>query len=245
MPRSRPHDSATDPPDDGAGPPRPRTPSGGDSGSVAKAQAWTFAVLQQGRIGASRQTPATRAAEITSRHLPPTPDDLELSFWEQQHAKLGDNPPRFNVAANDAAHGSYEAHKAHTLSHHGPTIPLRRDTSRRTIEGRIYNDAEWGRAANGSFKWNDHTTMHRVINDYVQENWRRIRFDLATGGLHRGVFNAGHAVGEGFVNNGMFGAGPPQAQYAVTSTVRITIRLAPGTDPPQPYIVTAFPTGLG
>ena len=67
--------------------------------------------------------------------------------------------------------------------------------------------------------------------------------DLALQGSHDGAFNAGHRVGEGFYNEGMFGVGPRQARYTATSLVRVAIDTVPGSDPPQPFIVTAFPAG--
>jgi hypothetical protein len=42
----------------------------------------------------------------------------------------------------------------------------------------------------------------------------------------------------------MYGAGPRAARYAATSFVTIRIKLVPGSDPPEPFIVTAFPAGL-
>ncbi|GIF21329.1 hypothetical protein BJ973_005223 [Actinoplanes tereljensis] len=239
MPRSRPHDSGTDPPGS-VGQRRPHR-SGGDSGSVAEAHDRVLAALKRGRIGESHQT-TSGTAETTAPPRPQTPDDLELSAWEDEYAKFGDEPPKFNLAANDQAH---QGHNAHTLDNHGPDALLRRDPSQQTIEGRIHNDTGWGKAANGSFKWIDHTTMHRAINKYVRENWEQIRNNLAIDGEHSDVFSAGHAIGEGFVNKGMYGAGPREAQYSVTSTVRILIRVAPGTDPPEPFILTTFPSGLG
>jgi len=43
---------------------------------------------------------------------------------------------------------------------------------------------------------------------------------------------------------GCTGSGPRDSQYAATSLVVVRIRLVPGSDPPQPFIVTAFPAGL-
>ncbi|HEX5204431.1 MAG TPA: hypothetical protein VFW27_31285, partial [Actinoplanes sp.] len=153
---------------------------------------------------------------------------------------LGDEPPRFNIAANDAAHD-----EAHTGDHHGPQIPLQHIPGVKTIEGRIYGGHGWAEHKNGSFKWDNFAIMHRTISDYVNEHWELIRTNLAMNGRHRAVFDAGHRVGEGFVNRGMGGAGPRQAQYMTTSVVRILIRVVPGSDPPEPFIVTAFPAGLG
>ena len=155
---------------------------------------------------------------------------------------LGDEPPEFNIARNDAA---YKDDGAHAGDRHGPDIPLRRDPANqiRTIEGRIYGDEGWDRPDNYSMRWTDHTTMHREVNNYIRENWAQIRSDLALQGSHDGAFNAGHRVGEGFYNEGMFGVGPRQARYTATSLVRVAIDTVPGSDPPQPFIVTAFPAG--
>jgi hypothetical protein len=233
MPRSRPHDHADDPPDAGGGPPRPHSSGGRGAGSLAEAQEKTVTIAQRGRVGESRQTPTVSAAR-------PTADDIQLVSWQDRYTKLGDEPPRFNVARNDAAHS-----RSHTVERHGPDIPLQRDPAEKTIEGRIYGDTGWPASQNGSFKWNDPSTMNRTINDYVRSNWEQIRYELATDGLHVNVFDADHAIGTGYVNKGMYGAGPVQSRYAVTSTVRIRIQVVPGTDPPVPFIVTAFPTGLG
>jgi len=145
------------------------------------------------------------------------------------------------VARNDAEFGD---EGAHTLDRHGPDIPLPRDPNTKTIEGRIFGDNPW-RRENSSFKWTDHTTMNRTINDYISRNWDAVRHDLAITGSHEGVFDAGHRVGVGYFNKGMYGAGPRQAQLWSTSVVKIRLRLVDGSDPPQPFILTAFPAALG
>jgi hypothetical protein len=208
----------SDPPGE---PRRHHTPTGGDVGGVAGAERAVAQTFERGRPGA---------------------DDLELKRWEQTRDRLGSEPPKVNVGYHDVRH---EFNKAHTDRDHGPTIPLRRDPSVKTIEGRIYGDEGWPRPANGSFRWSDPSTMNRTINDYVSRNWERIRNNLAIAGEHEDVFDAGHRVGEGFVNRGMYGAGPRVAQYGTTSVVRIVIHLVPGSDPPEPFILTAFPTALG
>ncbi|WP_306210363.1 hypothetical protein [Actinoplanes sp. RD1] len=154
---------------------------------------------------------------------------------------LGSEPPTFNIARNDDAHRD---NGAHTIDVHGPQLPLRRDPARRTVEGRIYGDHDWDKPANWSLRWTDHTTMNREINDYVRQNWEEIRSNLAMEGTHTGAFSAGHRVGEGFYNDGMFGVGPRNARYTVASIVRVAIDLDTGADPPQPFIVTAFPAGI-
>ena len=218
---------------------RPRDPSGGTPRrrpvrSIAEGQDSVGATIPHGHAtpdaGPPANPPATR------------PDD-ERARTIDVYKRLGDTPPTFNVARNDAAFGDSEG--AHTLKHHGPDVPLHRDPAvPRTIEGRIYGDGQWSRSENWSYRWTDHTTMNREINRYVRENWEKIRNDLATEGTHSGAFNAGHRVGEGFYNDGAYGAGQRQSRYAAASLVRVSIDLVPGSDPPQPFLVTAFPSGI-
>jgi len=246
----RPHHGGGDPPDDaappphesgGAGPPEEpphrRTGAGPDPGGVAGGERAVAHAFQRGR-------PSTGGgAETPRRSGPPHADDIQLSRWEHAYDQLGAEPPTFNVEANDAAHGT---DGAHTKDNHGPQIPLRRTAAGvRTIEGRIYGDRGWDRPQNGSLKWDDPSTMNRTINDYVRHNWEKIRNDLAMGVKHRAVFDAHHRVGEGFVNKNMGGLGPREAQYATTSVVRIIIAVVPGSDPPEPFIMTTFPSALG
>ncbi|MFF5292827.1 hypothetical protein [Paractinoplanes globisporus] len=167
---------------------------------------------------------------------------MALAEIMDRHAKLGDQPPAFNIADND---DTYQAHRAHTTNRHGPDIALPRDLSRKTIEGRIHGDAGWEKSASASHRWINYTTMNREVNRYVRENWPKIRDDLAIDGFHENLFDAGHRVGEGYYNKGMYGAGPREAVYSETSLVRIRIKIAPGTDPPEPFIVSAFPAALG
>jgi hypothetical protein len=230
-PRGHHHDSGDD------GPPEPRRHAaggvGGGAGSVAQAQEIAAQVAQRGRAGAN-----TGGGETTHT---PSPDDVELAKQMDRYEKLGGEPPKFNVANNDAL---FRGDGAHTSERHGPDVPLRRDAASRTIEGRIYGDSPWTRMENFSHRWTDPSTMNRTINDYVRENWEDIRSNLATDGVHRVKFDAHHRVGEGYFNVGMHGAGPRQSRYSTTSFVSLTFRLVPGSDPPQPFIVTAFPSGL-
>ncbi|MFF5082393.1 hypothetical protein ACFY36_35550 [Actinoplanes sp. NPDC000266] len=170
----------------------------------------------------------------------PTAGDVEMAAVMRRYEQLGDEPPRFNIAENEAAH-----RRAHTLDHHGPDIPLQRHLGPKTVEGRIYGDGEWNDAVNASLRWTDPSTMHREINGYIQQNWSRIRDDLALEESHDGLFNAGHRIGEGYYNNGMYGVGPRQAEYITTSLVRIRIKLVKDADPAQPYLLTAYPAALG
>jgi hypothetical protein len=197
---------------------------------VSQAQEAVGAAARAGRAGAG-----PRAAPSA-----PHPDDARLGRIMKVYERLGDEPPDVNIARNDAAH---QGDGAHTVDRHGPDIPLRRDPALRTVEGRIYGDVGWARPDNWSLRWTDHTTMNREVNTYVRENWEKIRTDLAVEGVHSGAFDAGHRVGEGFYNDGMFGAGPRQARYTAASLVRVSIDMVPGSDPPQPFIVTAFPAG--
>ncbi|MEV6849801.1 hypothetical protein [Actinoplanes sp. NPDC051411] len=174
------------------------------------------------------------------RHVPSS-DEVELAEKMDRYEKLSDQPPKFNVANNDAL---FRDQDAHTVERHGPDVPLQRDPTTRTIEGRIHGDSPWAKPENFSHRWTDPSTMNRTINDYVRENWEEIRSNLAMDGVHRDKFDAHHRVGEGYYNVGMYGAGPRQSRFSTTSFVSITINLVPGADPPQPFIVTAFPSGL-
>jgi hypothetical protein len=200
---------------------------------VAQGQEMLAEVARQGRIGAN-------TGDVQSTRTP-SPDDVELAKHMDRYEKLGSEPPRFNVANNDAI---FQGDGAHTSVRHGPDIPLQRDPATQTIEGRIHGDSPWPKAENFSHRWTDPSTMNRTINDYVRENWEDIRSNLATDGVHRAKFDAHHRVGEGYYNVGMHGAGPRQSRFSTTSFVSLTIRLVPGSDPPQPFIVTAFPSGL-
>ncbi|PRY20563.1 hypothetical protein [Pseudosporangium ferrugineum] len=158
-----------------------------------------------------------------------------------RYDRLGDEPPRFTIAGNDRAHGDIGAH---TIDRHSPDIPLPRDPGAKTVEGRIYGDTGWDRPESWSYRWTDPSVMNRTVRDYVRDNWEAIRSDLAMFDTHEGRFDARHRVGEGYYNSGMYGAGPRAARYAETSFVVVRIKVVPGSDPPQPFIVTAFPSGL-
>jgi hypothetical protein len=164
-----------------------------------------------------------------------------MAIYEQ----LGDEPPQFDIAANDAAYGDLPSGGAHTERNHGPDIPLQRDpdpqSGNPTVEGRLQKDPPWKYQENASYRWIGPSTMNSTVNDYVRDNWEQIRSDLATEGEHKALFNAGHAVGEGYFNPGMHGVGPRDSQLHVTSLARILIKLVPGSDSPTPYVVTAFP----
>lgn len=178
----------------------------------------------------------------------PLSQEAELADVMRRYNLLGDVPPKFDIAENDAR---YLAEGAHTLDRHGPDIPMERDPAlshdptAKSIEGRIYGDAPWRNAENRSFQWIDASTLKHEVNAYVQQNWEMIRSDLAMQKLHLAFFDAGHRVGRGYYNKGWYGAGPREAVYAETSLVRIRIRIDENTDPPQAFILTTFPSGLG
>ena len=234
-PRGRSDSAAPAHPDHDPTSPRVRGVGGG-AGDVDQAQ---DAVADRFRVGKARLEPST-TQRIDTAASAPTPDDVELSAIMDRYERLGDEPPKFKLVANDMANST-----AHTLDRHGPDIPLAHVPGVKTIEGRIYGEHDWRRPENQSFKWLDHSTMHEEINNYVQRHWTTIRSDLALGeSPHEAVINAGHRVGHGYYNSGMYGAGPRDSQFTATSFVRLRIELVPGSDPAQPFILTAFPSGL-
>ena len=192
--------------------------------------------------GLAQVTEAETANAIKPAN-PPHPGDLKLQEITERYELLGDKPPRINIANND---DTYEKIGAHTVDRHGPDIALPRDpnAASKTIEGRIYGDAPWKREENWSYQWIDEPTMTKTVRDYVRENWETIRSDLALAAEHESSFDVGHLVGRGYYNSGMTGIGPRAAQYGETSLVRIRIKLVPGSHPPVPYVVTAFPAGI-
>lgn len=167
--------------------------------------------------------------------------ELEMREIVATYERLGDVPPTLDLSAND---NQYATNGAHTIERHGPQIPLDRNPSVRTIEGRIYGDPPWPGPENWSYRWSDPATMNRTVNNLIRENWETIRSDLAMYGRFRGAFDFGRVIGEGYFNSGMHGTGPRQATYAPTAFVQLTLRLVPGSDPPEMFIVTAYPSGV-
>jgi hypothetical protein len=156
----------------------------------------------------------------------------------RRYHQLSGELPDFDLADNDAAHGG---RGAHTIDRHGPDIPLQRDVSTKTIEGRIYGDPPWSTKATRSYKWTDLSTMNRAVNAYVKQNWEILRADLALRQFHEGIFDAGRRLGRGYYNSGMFGAGPRQARYGETSLCMVRVCLVPEPDSAVPFILSAFP----
>jgi hypothetical protein len=162
---------------------------------------------------------------------------------ERLYDEMGDTPPRFDLRQNDAAWGTQGAH---TLARHGEDVPLRRADAppgSPTVEGRIYGDRPWDGTQNYSYRWLDHTTMNDTVNQYVQDNWDTIRSDLLTEGRHHGWVDTGRAVGEGFYNSGMWGAGPRNAVASQTSFAEVTIVPGNPWDPRSVFVLRAFPSG--
>lgn len=156
---------------------------------------------------------------------------------------LGETPRKISIAENDNA---YSGVNAHTGKHHGGNTIMERagaPVGVRTVEGRIYGDAPWGKAENYSYKWLDDTTMNQTINDHISKNWDAIRWDLANKGEYKALFDAGKAVGEGYYNKGMYGNGPRQAVYGKTSMVKVVLTI--DQIEMKPIVITSYPAGGG
>lgn len=206
--------------------------------------------------------PADRTDQELQDDLDPTPRDgetpeqaadradaaateLEVRRYIETYEQLGDEPPRFDVASNDARYGHVTGREhPHTDERHGPDVRLERDPTGtgRTIEGRIYGDPPWGNQATYSFRWDNPSVQNRAINEYVNQHWDNIRHDLARSGEHSATFDFGNRVGEGYYNDGAYGVGPRRAHHHVTSYFEVRINIVPGSNPPEPYIVSAFPS---
>jgi hypothetical protein len=247
----------------GTPPGRPGRPHTGNAGAgINSAITTTQHTATAGRpagAGGTGQMTSPSTAELR-RDADPTPrpgetadqaaaradaaqQELALRQATETYDALGEDPPRLNIAANDATYGS---NGAHTNERHGPDVPLRRGDAQpgdRTIEGRIYGDPPWGNSQNWSYRWSDASTMNRTVNDYIRANWDDIRSDLALNGEHSRTFRAENRTGEGFYNEGMYGAGPQSAHYAQTNYATVRLRLVPG-NPPTFMVVSAFPSGL-
>jgi hypothetical protein len=189
------------------------------------------------------ETPAQAQARVNRAQI-----EIDARRAQAVYDRLPDDPPRLDLRAEDA--NRLENPNAHTTGRpygpaggrHDPGIPLERTAAppgEATIEGRIHGDAPWTNAENSSFKWFDDPTMNNAVNEYLRTNWEAIRNDLALGGRHSNFVRAGRAVGEGYINENMGGAGPRQARYMVTSNFRITI--LPKATAPYFYVLTTFP----
>lgn len=151
---------------------------------------------------------------------------------------LGDSPRKIDIVKEDAIN---QISGSHTIDRHGANIPLRRDPSIKTVEGRIYGDTGWSRAENNSFKWKSDSIMNRTINEYVETNWTKIKEDLAINGEHVASFDTKKAVGEGFINESLSKTTTPVSRYAQTSYVKVIFELKPG-NPPSFIVITSYPS---
>lgn len=151
---------------------------------------------------------------------------------------LGEAPRKIDIVKEDAIN---QISGSHTIDRHGANIPLRRDPSIKTVEGRIYGDTGWSRAENNSFKWKSDSIMNRTINEYVETNWTKIKEDLAINGEHVASFNTKKAVGEGFINESLSKTTTPVSRYAQTSYVKVIFELKPG-NPPSFIVITSYPS---
>lgn len=154
---------------------------------------------------------------------------------------LGDIPPVFKLASNDAQFG-YAG--AHTLDRHGPNIPLSSSNpAARTIESRVVDGrgTGWGTTQNFSYRWVSESTANEIIDKHVVENWDVIRESLVQRGSYAATFDAGRLAGEGFYNQNAYVGGTRVAVPDQTSHVTVVIRLDPITQT-IPYIHTSFPT---
>jgi hypothetical protein len=203
---------------------------------TAQHEAYTGARDGEPTVGATT-TSAQRTDSGGTAH-----DEQLLRRAAAVYEALGEEAPRVNIAQNDAKDASGGAH---TLDRHGPALRLRRgDPGVRTVEGRIFGDPPWQRPENWSYKWLDDSTMNRTVNDHLRSNWDDVRRDLALDGEYEKSFDAGHVVGEGFYNEGMYGGGPRGAHYHRTSWCTLRLRLAPGSTDPRLFVLTAFPTAI-
>jgi hypothetical protein len=150
---------------------------------------------------------------------------------------LGDSPRKIDIVKEDPINKTLGSH---TIDRHGASLPLKRDTNIKTIEGRIYGDVGWTSAEKNSFKWKSDFVMNRTVNEYVETNWTKIKEDLAFNGEHVASFDTKKAIGEGFINESLNTA-TPVSRYAQTSYVKVILELKPG-NPPSFIVTTSYPS---
>jgi hypothetical protein len=155
----------------------------------------------------------------------------------RRYQELGDKPPVFDLKCNDAEHHN---RGAHTLSRHGPSIPLRRTSGEKTIEGRIHGDPPWPAPTTRSYQWIDLSSLNDTVNRYVHRNWTEIRAGLAIRSSHTAVADAGRPVGHGF-DNLRSADDEPTARYRQVRQFKICLRLVADADVAIPFVLTAFP----
>ncbi|MEM8529788.1 MAG: hypothetical protein AAGF95_03040 [Chloroflexota bacterium] len=180
----------------------------------------------------------------TQNALPPAqtqPSPPAADPQQELRDILGDTPPVFKLASNDAQFG-YAG--AHTLDRHGPNIPLNSSNpNARTIESRVVDGrgTGWGTTQNFSYRWVSESTANEIIDKHVVENWDDIRESLVQRGSYVATFDAGRLAGEGFYNQNAYVGGTRVAVPDQTSHVTVVIRLDPITQT-IPYVHTSFPT---
>lgn len=177
----------------------------------------------------------------TERDEPGTPDEPESPRTPDAPGNAlpldPDRPWTFDIAQNDLRFLD-----AHTTAKHGAGVPLRREDAgpgERSIEGRIYGDRPWDRRENTSSRWLSEEVMKSTVEEHVRQHWGEIVERLATGQSCKTTFDAGHPVGEGFINANRGTSGPRQAVYGQTDDVTLIIDIDPTTG--EPYVVTAYP----
>jgi hypothetical protein len=105
---------------------------------MVQAEQHTRDVVEQGRAGSGRNV-VSRPETTESGSGSPAPD-VKLQQIIRRHQQLGDEPQQFDFAAHDRA---FEDDGAHTITHHGPQLPLARQPNVQTVEGRIYGETGW------------------------------------------------------------------------------------------------------
>ncbi|TSC34170.1 annexin [Corallococcus sp. Z5C101001] len=163
---------------------------------------------------------------------------------DQQLAAAYPNGPVLDVAANDLAHGT--AHNAHTVDRHGASVPTSvadAPPGARSIESRVTTGDGWNKAEPLSFQWESDATMNATLNQYVADNWPRIRTELALEGVSDNLdipVPTGTKVGKGFKGVEDPTTGTRRAVPLDATHYNIRLRLLDGT-PPQVVVLTAFP----
>jgi hypothetical protein len=207
--------------------------------SVATSTIGAYQTDMDLRAATDRTVRAGETDEQAADRVASAEAELDLRHKIRQFEQLGDTPPTIDIAANDARFGN---HGAHTQERHGPQIKMERSSTERTVEGRIYGDPPWARSENWSYRWRDVPTMNRIINQVIRDDWDVIRNELVFNGYSERKIYIGSVVGDGFFNEGMYGAGSRQAKYSVAAGMVFRLRLVPGSDPAEFFLLTSYPT---
>jgi hypothetical protein len=187
--------------------------------------------------------PALRAGETPAQALARVraAEAEVMARADNVYKALGDGPPKINIRDNDAANPD-----AHTLERHGPQIPLDAPSGVASLKSRVKGEAPWPKKENFSYRWINESIMNRVVNDYLRDNWTKIRSELALNKEYRKTFKSdGGAVGEGFYNKNYGMKKDPLPVYSQTNIVTIFLKLTTDRGPPEIRVITAFPNGRG